>query len=266
MNPAQRVLETLDRFIAAGNKHGSSTSISALWTDTFQLDKSDDAKYEVPRFLSLVRDEMELARLMLQQRGLPANLFEPAFRSLKDVTSPAHLSASRDSVWPSATDKTVRLRLEVSAWELRDVNEEVLSPADLKAFQDRFVELQSSASGLPSAMQEIMRRQAQAMLAALRVYRVRGGAQVREAVRSTVADIALHKDAVDAETKVATEEQKGTFSKGVDLLKSTAEMADKFSKVKKGAQDAWELGALAAPYVARYSQLAIEMVKQVATT
>lgn len=259
MNPAQRVLETLERFIAAGNKHGTSTNIGALWADAFQLDKSDDSEYEVPKFLTLLRDELELARLMLQQHELPANLFEPGFRTLKDVTSPSHLAGPRDSVWAQATDKTVRLRLEFSAWELRDVNEEVLSPEDLKSFQERYVELQASASDLPPAMQEIMRRQAQAMLAALRVYRVRGGAPVREAVRSTVADIALHKEAVDVEATVATDEQKGVFSKGVELLGKTAAAADKFSKVKKGAQDAWELGKLAAPYVERYGRLLLEM-------
>lgn len=259
VNPANRVLSTYDRLIAVGNENKSNTQVQSMWAKVFELKPpADNPDDDVPKFLTLLRDEIELARLMLGQLDVPKEIYDGGFKAFKNAASPGMVLQARESIWSNVVGKEIRLQLAVGAWALRDSNEEVLSPEDIKAYEDRYRDLEKAAADLPPKMQAIMRRQAEGMLAALRVYRVRGAKPLAEAVRSTIADVALQSAQIDVEWTAATPKAKGAFAKGIDLLKTVAEAADSISKVKKAGEDIVELTALAAPYVAMWGPLLLQ--------
>jgi hypothetical protein len=248
MNTGGRLLAIYDGLI---NQPASSDKAMVwLWAQVFDIpEASPHVEDDVIACLQAMRSEIDLLTSKLKLRGVSDNLLHPGLPRLRNVASPTYLHTSWNSLREEHSRAENRTILLWADWALRDEIEEDLNADELSALQADLNSLEVNLRDveMPTYLHDFVLRQITLIRSALRISRVRGAAPIKEALRQVVGTCVVERDHVEAEVKMVSEEARSIMAQTGELIKKTAEYADRFEKIRKAGEGAVGLAKTLGP-------------------
>lgn len=255
MNTAGRLLSIYDRLMS--HSRGKDTSMVKVWADVFDLPSGGpNVEDDVVTCLQAMRSEMELLRSKLAAIGASEELLQPGLARLRNITSTAYINSGWNSLWPEASPPENRVPLMWASWTLRAEDENDMPADELAVLRTELDSLEASIRDAEMApfLRSFIQRQIEAIRSALRVYRVQGVKPIEEALHKVAGSFTVEKTRVESEHAQATDSAKSLFSRTGEIIKKTAELADRLDKIKKGADNAYLLATTVGPLFLTWAQ------------
>ena len=248
MNTAGRLLAIYDSLI--NNPNSRDKAMVWLWAQVFDIPETDPhVEDDVVACLQAMRSEIDLLSSKLKSRGVSDHLLHPGLPRLRNVASPTYLNTP----WNNHRDEQSRVENRIiflwATWALQDENEQDLDSDELAALRSELDSLEVSLRNvdMPTYLYDFVLRQISVIRSALRISRVRGVAPIKEALRQVVGNCVVERDHVEAESKAASENARSVMARAGDLIKKTAEYADRFEKIRKAGEGAVGLAKTVGP-------------------
>lgn len=239
MNSATR----LHALFTAARANRSTEASYSIWIKAFDLQSEPQEEHEDIGMacVAAVREEIELMRSALRDKGCPEDLYVHAVASLKSSVAPSQLAAP----WNQIVDRIgseCLMMLNWAGWVLGK-EEEALSQEErnklLSDVEKMIDELESV--GVPPFTKQLILRHLEAVRRALQAYKARGIEPLMKALNETTGAMATQKAHVSADVATADQAQKGVIGKAMGVLNKVAEFADRAQKVQKGLDSAVQI-------------------------
>lgn len=184
--------------------------------------------------VAAVRDEIEILRVALTDKGCPQELYEASLAQLKAVAAPGLFAAG----WNQIVDRIGIDHLMMLRWAgwvlgqqeaLLADEERAALLADVEQVLARIKE-----SSIPTFTQQMVARHLEAVRRALLAYRVQGVEPLSKALNETTGAMTTQKGHIVADVAKADAEEKGLLAKAMGVIHQAAELADKAEKFHKG--------------------------------
>lgn len=252
MNPAERILAIYDRLI----QQQQDLRMQEVWAQVLEIPlDGPNAEDELATCLMALRAEIHLARALLQEHGVPDRLHGPGFDMLHQVAAPGGLATAWSGVRGNIVQPHQRISIDWACWVLEDEREGDVDAADRAALAADLAELETKladASATPF-MAAFHRRQIDVIRKGLRLYDIRGTGPLKDSLRSVVGDMRVEDKRLKAELEAAPEQNKGLMARAAGIIDKAVKIAEKGSKLKKGAED---IGALAGAAKEQFESIA----------
>jgi hypothetical protein len=232
MNSAKRLY---DLFYEAKSSRSQEASYK-LWIKIFQLDGEPTEQHEDigSSCMTAIREELDGLTAMLQERGVPNEMFRGNVDALRAIVSPTQFSAG----WNHLADGLGQEHLVMLRWA-----DWALDGSEFEISQDERAKLiedldsliaEFEASSIPRFTKELMLRHLNSVRRSLRVYRARGIDPVHAALHETIGAMSTRTSQVSVELNHADPEAKSIFGKAADMINRVVVVAEKAQKIQKG--------------------------------
>lgn len=184
--------------------------------------------------LLVLRDEIELIKARLADKGCPSELYESYLRRVRNLASPT-ISGQPWKSHKAGLPSDVRLALAWAAWFLPSEEDE-LTPDKWSSLMSELdaVEQSVDASGLSPYVREFILRQINLIRTALRHYGIAGIAPVESALEQTYGALTKNRSILEAEAASAGPEGKTLLKKFTGAIHATAKAAETVDKLQRG--------------------------------
>lgn len=232
MNSAKRLHE----LFAAAKANRSPEASYTVWIKAFELQSEPAEEHEDIGMacVAAVREEIELLRSALHDKGCPEDLYVHALASLKSSVSPSQIAVP----WNQLVDRIgseCLMMLSWAGWALGQDEEALSQQERAKLLQDvekMIAEL--GAAGIPTFTKHLILRHLEAVRRALQAYKAQGIEPLIKALNETTGAMTIQKGHVAADVAKAEKDGKGIISKAMGVFNKAAEFADKAQKIQKG--------------------------------
>lgn len=245
MNPASRLAQLHGHFSGLG----SPQPMMDGWLQYLEIDPSSPTSDE-DAFAGMNAALTEIRRVQerLQRLEAPPDLFARCADVLRQTLSPSTARAQFAGLRDQFLAREIGLALEWAAWTLSELDDPEM---DDEAFRSlvQLVEQQGERLAMPQisdAMREMLESHVRQLRAALRLYKIEGPNAIHQVVKQAYGE--LHTATAEMVGQAeATPQSRAALQKGLELLGTAAKAADAASKIKKFAEDFYELGTKYGP-------------------
>lgn len=227
---ATRVLTVYNRLL----QRNDEKVVGAAWAAVFGVPEGHPQSEDWTMEATIAfRSEVDRTRRSLQGIGVPLAALGPVFQRLKDAANPAVFPHSWESQKKAIGTPEHALVLEWAVWALRDQEEQEVADEQFGTIGLRLGELEAelSSTEMPPALRAFIQKQVDEIREAIRLYPIIGVSILNRAVESATGAFTVPSDAVVAEVKQASPEQKKVLTKALGLLKTTAEATGHVEKL-----------------------------------
>lgn len=241
-NPAQRIVDLLDKVPSVGQQEPMVNGLKAL----FAYEPADAYRGHAQRL------EQVLVQIDLTERGLvalqfPSSLFTRQLAQARNAFTPSALNSNFNHVTGHITSDVV-LAFKWAAFALPDEGEK-LKPESLDALITEVAGLLDDPAlrALPQILRDVLIEHLTAILTALRGCPVTGLEPLQKAVKDLGLELATNKDRFDAATNSANVESKPFLDRTKAFMKKSVAAASMAGKGAEGVEKVWKLASERGP-------------------
>lgn len=239
MNPASRLL-AISQAAAKLRPKNNNTKAMEMWPQALSAINihGEMTERELTRYLDALITQVEITEQLLEDIGVPADLFEARLTTLKSSFSPTKLGHGWPHISPGFRPE-VLTTLEWASWTLKD-KEVPIDSDEIQELSDQLQELQDilKSDGIPKGLKIMVRRQLAEIQEALSGYAITGVNPLKDALNRAAGEFSIEREAIKRAASEASDEQKTNLDKfrkfaikGADAVERAARFAGAIDKL-----------------------------------